>query len=216
MTITKQGTMATNSTLKTVRIVAWAAAGLAAFAAGALLLGTLQDAARNGANAPAAVAIGGPFELTTHKGEPYTQAALKGKPHVVFFGFTHCPDICPTTLLEVTKHLDKLDDKAKDLEVLFITVDPKRDTVELLGRYLSAFHDGITGLTGTEAQIADVASKYRAIFRKVPSENDPNDYTMDHTATVYLFNADGKLVSTLNWQEDEAVQFKKLERLVAG
>ncbi len=202
--------------LRKIRLVAWAAAGLAAFLAGALVLGALQDGVRQGANVPAAARIGGDFELTAHTGKPFSSEQLKGKAHAVFFGFTHCPDICPTTLLEMTKRLDDLGDAAKDLEVLFISVDPKRDTVELLGRYLSAFHDNITGLTGTPEQIADVAKKYRAIYRKVPSENDPNDYTMDHTATVYLFDGSGKLVSTLDWQEDEATQLKKLRKLVGA
>ncbi len=199
-----------------VRLAAWAPAGIAAFIGGALVLGELQNATRQGANPPAAVRIGGDFTLTAHTGETFSSDRLKGKPHAVFFGFTHCPDICPTTLLEMTKRIDALGEKAKDLEVLFITVDPERDTVDLLSRYLSAFHDGITGLTGTPQQIADVMAKYRAISRKVPSENDPSDYTMDHTATVYLFDRSGKLVSTLDWQEDEAVQMKKLERLVGA
>ena len=204
------------SLLQKVRWVAWGLVGVAAIVGGGLLMGSLQEAVQNGRNAPAAVKIGGPFELTSHKGEAFSSEALKGKPYALFFGFTHCPDICPTTLLEITRHLDALGADADKLNVLFVTVDPERDTAEQLGTYLSSFHKGITGLTGTPEQIAGVAKSYRAYFKRAPSPSDPNDYTMDHSATVYLFDGTGRLASTLDWQEKESTQLKKLKRLVGA
>ncbi|MEO1206746.1 MAG: SCO family protein [Pseudomonadota bacterium] len=207
--------MATNL-LQKIRWAAWGLVGVAAIVGGGLMMGSLQEAVQSGRKAPAAIQIGGPFVLTSHKGEVFASDALKGKPYALFFGFTHCPDICPTTLLEMTRHLDALGQDASKMNVLFVTVDPERDTVEQLQAYMSSFHDGITGLTGTPEQIAQVAKLYRAYFKKAPSPTDPDDYTMDHSATVYLFDGSGRLTSTLDWQEDEAVQLKKLQRLVAA
>lgn len=206
--------MTTNGILAKVRLIAWVLAGAAVFAGGAVLIGALHSNVQKGDLVPAAARIGGPFELTAHTGETFSSEQLKGKPHLIFFGFTHCPDICPTTLLEMSNHLKALGEDADKLEALYITVDPARDTVEHLKLYLSAFDPRITGLTGSEDKIQAVMKAYRAFARKVPSENDPEDYTMDHSATVYLFDEAGKLAGTLDWQEDPKIQLKKLKRLV--
>lgn len=206
--------MAKPTTLGRIRLALWGLVAVAAVVAGALLLGELQQAARQGAALPGAARFGGDFTLVDQNGQPFSSADLKGKPHAVFFGFTHCPDICPTTLLEMSKHLEAMGEKAKSLTVLFVTVDPERDTPQQLKTYLSAFDPRIVGLSGSQAQVADVIRKYRVVAEKVPSSSgDASDYTMNHTATVFLFDGTGTLKSTLSWEEDEAVRQKKLERL---
>lgn len=204
--------MAAKSTLARVRLVLWGLVAIAAFVGGALFLGQLQESARQGAALPGAARFGGDFQLTDHNGKPFSSTSLKGQPYALFFGFTHCPDICPTTLFEMSKHLEALGPKADKLKVFFITVDPSRDTPEQLKKYLSAFDPRITGLSGSEAQIADVSKKFRIIAEKVATSG--GDYTMNHTATVFLFDAKATLASTLSWQEDEKTRAAKLEKLV--
>ena len=203
--------MAAGTRLSRIRLALWGLVAIAIFAAGALLLGNLQEAARQGASLPGAARLGGDFELVDHNGNAFSSQALKGKPHAIFFGFTHCPDICPTTLFEMTKHLDELGPKADTLKVLFVTVDPDRDTPEHLKTYLSAFDDRIVGLTGNEKQVASAIKAYRVFAEKVPTSD--GDYTMNHTATVYLFDGKGTLASTLSWEEDENTRLAKLARL---
>jgi len=204
--------MGTTSALTKVRRIAWAAAALAAVAGAAILLGDLQQSNRNGATLPGAARIGGPFTLTSHEGQRYSSESLAGRPHLVFFGFTHCPDVCPTTLLEVTRHMEELGPKADRLVALFITVDPARDTPELLKTYLSAFDKRIIGLTGTEAELAEVRKLYRAYAEKVPGKD--GGYTMNHTASVYLMDRTGNLVSTMTFEESETVRTQKLAKLL--
>ena len=203
--------MAAGTLLSRIRLALWGLVAIAIFAAGALLLGNLQEAARRGASLPGAARLGGDFELVDHDGNAFSSQALKGKPHAIFFGFTHCPDICPTTLFEMTKHLDALGPKADTLKVLFVTVDPDRDTPGHLKTYLSAFDDRIVGLTGNEKQVASAIKAYRVFAEKVPTSD--GDYTMNHTATVYLFDGKGTLASTLSWEEDENTRLAKLARL---
>ncbi|MDX2287385.1 MAG: SCO family protein [Hyphomicrobiaceae bacterium] len=202
---------AQKSTLGTIRLILWAAVGVAVLAGGLILSGEL---ARTGPGLPGAARIGGPFVLTSHTGQRFSSERLAGKPYMLFFGFTHCPDICPTTLHEVSKHLEALGPAADNLTVLFVTVDPERDTQELLSQYLSAFDKRIIGLTGTAEEIAQVTKAYRAIYEKVATTGE--DYTMNHTATVYLFDAGGRLRSTLTWQEPEETRMGKLKKLLAG
>jgi protein SCO1 len=116
--------------------------------------------------------IGGPFTLVNHRGKTVTEQNFLGKPMLVFFGYTFCPDVCPTTLFELSKRLQELGPDADRLNVLFITVDPERDTPEKLGLYLSSFDSHITGLSGTDRNIRAVMSEYRAIGRKVPVSNN--------------------------------------------
>lgn len=158
---------------------------------------------RGGAVASGPSAIGGAFSLVDQTGKPVTEKDLAGKPSLVFFGFTHCPDICPTKLFEMTQVLDRLGPDAQRVNVAFITVDPGRDTKELLATYLGSFHPRILGLTGTEEQVAQAMRAYRAFARKVPQ--DGGNYTMDHTVFVYLMDRNGHFVSTFDVQRDPAV-----------
>jgi protein SCO1/2 len=141
-------------------------------------------------------AIGGPFKLTDQNGQIVTDEDLKGRPFLVFFGFTHCPDVCPTTLFEVSEILRALGPDADRTRALFITVDPERDTPAVMKDYLSSFDPHLSGLTGNAAEIAAVAKAYRVYFKKVPLEQ--GDYTMDHTAIVYLMDKDARFVSPFN------------------
>jgi protein SCO1/2 len=137
-------------------------------------------------------AIGGPFKLIDHNGQTVTEADFKGRPFLVFFGFTRCPDICPTTLFDVSEVLRALGKDADRVRALFITVDPERDTPAVLKDYLSSFDPHLAGLTGEPEAIAAVAKAYRVYFKKVPLDQG---YTMDHTAIVYLMDKEGRFVA---------------------
>jgi protein SCO1 len=157
-------------------------------------LSLLQRFAKTGA--ARTVAIGGPFNLTDQNGQPFSDKDLKGKPFLVFFGYTHCPDTCPTTLFEISELLRSLGPQADKTAALFITVDPERDTPEAMRGYLASFDSHIRGLTGDDAAIGAVAKAYRAYYKKVPLEG--GDYAMDHGAIVYLMDKDGQFVSPFN------------------
>jgi protein SCO1/2 len=141
-------------------------------------------------------AIGGPFKLTDQNGQALSEQDLKGRPFLVFFGFTHCPDVCPTTLFEVSEILRSLGRDADRTRALFITVDPERDTPPVMKDYLSSFDPHLAGLTGDPAAIAAVAKAYRVYYKKVPL--DQGGYTMDHTAIVYLMDMEGRFVAPFN------------------
>ena len=143
--------------------------------------------------APPSAAIGGPFRLLDQNGRTVTDADLKGHPFLVFFGFTHCPDVCPTTLFEISEVMRELGADADRLGALFITVDPERDTPAALKDYLSSFDPHLVGLTGGLDAVGAVAKAYRVYFKKVPL--DDGGYTMDHTAIVYLMDKDGRFVA---------------------
>jgi protein SCO1 len=138
-------------------------------------------------------AIGGPFKLTDQNGKEVTDADMKGHPFLVFFGFTHCPDICPTSLFEMSEVLRALGPDADRTHALFITVDPERDTPAVMKDYLSSFDSHLIGLTGDPAAVAAAGKAYRVYYKKVPL--DGGDYTMDHTAIIYLMDKDGRFVA---------------------
>lgn len=140
--------------------------------------------------------IGGDFQLVDYDGKPVDQTVLDGKWSLVFFGFTYCPDFCPTTLAELAGVQNLLGDKAENLQMVFITVDPERDTTQQLKDYLSSdgFPENTIGLTGTPEQIAQVARAYRVFYQKV---GEGEGYTMNHTTTVYLMGPDGKFRSAI-------------------
>ncbi len=171
------------------------------------LLVTKPQVASLAAPAPA---IGGPFRLIDHNGRSVSEADFKGEPSLVFFGFTHCPDACPTTLMELSDVLQKLGPDASKVHVLFITVDPERDDVQALKDYLSSFNPQVVGLTGDPAAIAAVAKEFRIYYKKVPT--DGGDYTMDHTALVYLLDRDGRFVAPFSLRrspEDAAADLRR-------
>lgn len=141
-------------------------------------------------------AIGGSFSLTDHTGQPVTQDILKGKISLVYFGYSFCPDICPTDLQLIGQALDQMTDEERaDAQALFITIDPERDTAQQLAGYVPLFHPQIRGLTGTPEQIDAAAKAYRAYYKKVSAEEaGTSDYLMDHSAFIYLMDRNGTFV----------------------
>ncbi|MDR5730917.1 SCO family protein [Caballeronia sp. LZ025] len=136
--------------------------------------------------------FGSDFSLPDTAGKTRTLADFKGKAVVLFFGYTHCPDVCPTTLAELSQAMQQLGDKSKDVQVLMVTVDPARDTPDLLGQYVKAFNTSYIGLRPDDAQLQKVAKDFRVYYGKAAGKT-PADYTMDHTAASYVFDKDGKL-----------------------
>ncbi|QIB33469.1 SCO family protein [Ancylobacter pratisalsi] len=206
--------------MRTVRRVLWVLVVLALAGFGWLLLtrtgqGTREDAA--GRPVPREVAIdiselGGSFALTDQEGRRVSEKDVEGRPHAVFFGFTSCPDVCPTTLFALSQLLPQLGTDADRLKVQFVSVDPERDSVEQLKTYMSSFDPRILALTGSREEIDTMVANYKAYARKVPTESG---YTMDHTAVVYLMGPDGRFAGTLDLHETAEVQLGKLRRLVA-
>jgi protein SCO1/2 len=161
-----------------------------------------------GVTAPAA--IGGPFQLVDQSGAAVTEKDLQGKPSIIFFGFTHCPDICPTSLFEMSEILRAMGKDADRVNAYFISVDPERDNAAAMKDYLSSFDPHLKGLTGDPEAIARVLSVYRVYAKKVPLKD--GDYTMDHTALTYLMDRDGKFVAPFNLNrkpEEAAADLKK-------
>ena len=153
----------------------------------------LYTAGNFGGGGPAASAIGGPFKLVDQNGTAITDADLKGKPHLVFFGYTHCPDVCPTTLFDVSEVLRALGKDADGTGALFITVDPERDTPAVMKDYLSSFDPHLRGATGDRTSVDAAEKSYRVYAKKVPTQG--GDYSMDHTALVYLMDKQGRFVA---------------------
>ncbi|MCM2294238.1 SCO family protein [Allorhizobium sp. BGMRC 0089] len=166
----------------------------------------------------AEAAYGVPFTLVDQHGKAVSEAVMRGKPTVLFFGYTHCPDVCPTTLFELDGWLKKVDPKGGHLNAFFVTVDPERDTPDVLNRYVSNVSDRITGLSGAPDKVMAMVKGFHIYAKKVPVDaNDPTgDYTMDHTASVFLLDSQGRFKGTISYGEDPDVAVKKLERLIAG
>jgi len=155
-------------------------------------------------------AIGGPFQLTDQNGKAVTDKNLKGKPTLIFFGYTHCPDVCPTSLFEISEVLRAMGKDADKVNAVFISVDPERDTPATMKEYLSSFDPHLEGLSGDPAETAKVITSYRVYAKKVPTKD--GDYTMDHTALIYLMDRDGRFVSPFNLKrtpEEAAADLKK-------
>jgi protein SCO1/2 len=158
----------------------------------------------------APAAIGGPFQLTDQTGQTVTEKSMLGRPSLVFFGFTHCPDVCPTTLFEMSEVLKAMGKDADRVNAYYISVDPERDTQAAMKEYLSSFDPRLKGLTGSPQQVAKVLSEYRVYAKKVPLKD--GDYTMGHTALIYLMDRDGKFVAPFNINrkpEDAASDLKR-------
>ena len=147
-------------------------------------------------------AIGGPFTLVSTNGENVTDQSFRGKWLLIFFGYTSCPDLCPTALSNVSVALEKFGPDASQLQPLFITVDPQRDTREVMANYLKSFDVRILGLTGTQAQIDGVTKNYRVYVALDKSERGGDDYLVSHSAYLYLMDPRGKFVNVIEGKED--------------
>lgn len=177
-----------------------AVATLAVIAAGVMLVTIPKSNTGDGGSSTSVrssgtAQIGGPFSLTDHTGKRVTEKDFAGRLLLVNFGFTYCPDVCPTELQVISAALDKLGDKAKAVQPVFITIDPERDTAEQMADYVSNFHGSLVGLTGSAEEIARVAKMYRVYYRRVDDPDSTAGYTMDHSAIMYLMGKDGKFLN---------------------
>ena len=154
----------------------------------------------------------GDYRLVTAAGEPFTHESLKGAPAMVFFGFTHCPEVCPTSLAEMASWYEALGEEARDLSAFFVTVDPERDTADVVADYVG-WTGHVTGVTGTPAEIDKATASWAVYAEKVPLED--GDYTMDHTASIFLVNADGAFEGTIAYRENRETALAKLRRLLS-
>jgi protein SCO1/2 len=159
------------------------------------------------------VAIGGPFALRTGDGKSFSDADLRGEPFLVIFGYTHCPDVCPTTLSQISEILRVLGPEAK-IRVLFITVDPERDTPQLMADYTGSFDPRIVGLSGDRAAIDKVMREYRVYARKADDKN--GNYTMDHSALIYLMGRDGQFSRAFNIERPPEQAAAELRTVLAA
>lgn len=181
---------------------------LAVVAAGIAIRGTQDGTPKEYADS-----VGGPFALVTPDGARFTERNLAGKPYAMFFGFTRCPDVCPTTLARMAQLRKRMGDDGMKFAIVFVSVDPGHDTPADIGNYIALFDTPIIGLTGTTAQIDEIVKRWRAFYQKVPLEG--GDYTIDHTAGVFLMDRNGRLQSILDHHENENAALAKLRRLVA-
>lgn len=200
------------SGMKLFRYGAWAAVAALAIASGVLVYLQATSSNNSGVLIEPLAAIGGPFELVNGNGETVTDKTFADKPTVMFFGFTYCPDVCPTTLSELQGWIEALGEDAGDLNYAFVSVDPERDTPEIMRDYVGAFDKRITPLTGSREQINSVLKAYRVYAKKVPL--DDGDYTMDHSASIFLMNADNRFVGTIAYGEAEETALQKLRKLI--
>ncbi|MDK1378311.1 MULTISPECIES: SCO family protein [unclassified Sinorhizobium] len=199
--------------MKTIRIVLWAAILVMVAILGWLTYDMTQSR-QQASSGP----FGVPFALVAQDGKPITEQAFAGKPTALFFGFTHCPEVCPTTLFELNGWLEKVDPDGSKLQAYFITVDPERDTPDVLGQYVSNVSKRITGISGPPDKVLEMVKGYRVYYKKVPvDEKNPNgDYTMDHTASVFLLDANGHFSGTIAYGENPDTAVQKLENLTKG
>jgi protein SCO1/2 len=201
-------------TLFWARVAAWSIAAITSVVVVVLATGVLEREIPAGSAGSTVGSVGGPFTLIGTDGQTVTEADFAGRPRAMFFGFTHCPDVCPTTLAEADAWLKALGPAGDDLKIVFVSVDPERDTPELMKNYLSAFDPRIVGLTGTPEQIAAVTKAYRVYARKV--ELDDGDYTMDHSAAVLLFDKNGDFSGTVDYRDPQEKAVEKLKAVVGS
>lgn len=159
-------------------------------------------------------AVGGDFVLTDVNGATFDSRTLRGKPYAVFFGYTHCPDVCPTALLDVTHALRAIELSTEDFPVVFISVDPERDKPDVMKRYIEVIDAGIIGLTGDPRQIAQTAKLFRVFYRK--GTEDGGAYAIDHSAMIYLFNRHGVLATAALSGEPQSTMIAKLRKTSAS
>ena len=194
-----------------IRRITWIAilCAVAALAIAYVRQDLLTDKPTDGSLRRSSVQIGGAFSLIDQKGRRVSNADFSGRPLAVFFGFTYCPDVCPTTLTDLTASMDKIGKAADKIQVLFISVDHERDRPEVLRDYMEAFDPRIRALTGTADEIRSVAEAFRVYYKKV-SQDGGSTYTMDHTATVFLLDSNHWFVGTIDFHEDRKLAVEKL------
>lgn len=199
--------------MRKARLIIWGVVAATLLVLGILMLQAPKaPVAQQQQSTQVSSTFGGPFTLVGADGQPFGTEQLKGKPYALFFGFTHCPDTCPTTLARLVR-LRRQAGGDSAFEIVFVTVDPERDGPKEMGAYSKAFGAPIIGLTGSASQIHNVEKQFGIFAQKVPTGD--GDYTMDHTATVLLFDRNGKFLATLAPDEEDAPALDKLKRLAA-
>jgi len=197
------------------RLIAFVIAGFligAIAGAGALLVANPQGG--QPVQSSGAALIGGPFSLVGADGKPVTDRDFRGRYMLIFFGFTHCPDICPAELQVIAQALEQLGDKAKTVVPIFITLDPERDTPQAMADYVKSFGPNFVGLTGSPEAIAAAAKAYRVAFAKGENKESAGDYSVDHSALVYLMDPDGKYVTHFSYGTGADELAEKLNKIL--
>jgi protein SCO1/2 len=192
-------------------LIAVAFAGVLVLVAGGLLGLAFRDSAKGVAGGPLGASIGGKFSLVDQNGKPFTDTDMKGKWELVFFGYTHCPDVCPTTLNELSLALDQLGDNKSKVGIVFVSVDPERDTPAAIKSYVSSFDGPITGLTGTADEVAQAAKDYKVYYAKHPTAG--GGYDMDHSAVIYLMDPGGRFTATFTPDDTSDAVAARLKKL---
>ncbi|NDE90465.1 MAG: SCO family protein [Alphaproteobacteria bacterium] len=199
--------------LKLIRWIVWLAVAVlcAALLVGKMLTApvSIPTSVTTGITAPAKR----PFTMVTQQGKPFTEKELADKPSILFFGFTSCPAICPGALADMTIWLEKLGADATKVHAVFISLDPERDTVKHIASYLKSYDSRIIGLTGTPEQVAAIAKAYGIYYKKMPPMDD-GDYMVDHSASLYLYDTNGQLISTIDTMENRDIAFAKIKKLI--
>ena len=198
--------------MRQVRILLWVAVAISLLAGGVFLINKPETGAPT-ANRIELSGFGGPFNLVGSDGQQFSSAKLNGKPYALFFGFTHCPDVCPTTLARLVKLRQQLESGERPFEIVFVTVDPERDGPSEVGKYAELFDSPIVGLTGSASQIEQVKKQFGIFAQKV--EQPGGDYTVNHTSTVLLFDRGGKFDGTIAPEEHDSAALAKLKRISA-
>lgn len=202
--------------LRAVRYISWALIAITIGVIGTTLLDwKILDRHEHARDSlpQSAMLLGGPFTMVDHTGRTVTEKNFLGRPFVVFFGFTHCPDICPTTLSWLSDLVEKAVPEGDGPRIIFVTVDPERDTVDVLSNYIGSFGSGIVGLTGSLDQVTEMAKAWKVYFKKAPLES--GGYTMDHTSSIILMDKEGKFRGTLDLHDATPDNnLKKLAKLI--
>ena len=194
-------------------LIATAFAGVLVLVAGVLIGVAFRDQAKGIAGNPLGASIGGKFNLIDQNGKPFTDADLKGKWHLVFFGYTHCPDICPTALNDLSLALEQLGAKEKDVGIVFISVDPDRDTPAVLKSYIESFGGPIEGLTGSADAVKQAAQDYKVYYAKHPRAD--GGYDMDHSALIYVMDPEGRFTATFTPDDNADRVAARMKKLVS-
>lgn len=183
-----------------------------------LAAGYWQDTTRPPATAQTGygkAAIGGAFTLNDTNGTAFSDTNLKGHFSLIYFGFTHCPDICPTSLLNITHALEQLGAQGDDIMPVFVTLDPERDTQQVLHEYISHFHPRMVGLTGTAEQTKQIADAYKVYYSKTSLENSALSYTINHTGYIYLMDKNGEYLAHFAHDISDQALAQKISALIA-
>lgn len=196
--------------MRKARIFLWALVAIAIAVFAYLAMPSSRDVAPQ-SQLISAETFGGPFTLVGSDGKPFSSSKLAGKPYAIFFGFTHCPDVCPTTLARLVRLRQQIGEQP--FEILFVSVDPERDGPAEVGKYAELFNSPVIGLTGSPAQIAQVKKQFGIFSQKAPQPG--GDYSIDHTATVLLFDRNGRFTATIAPEEPDAAALAKLNRITA-